>query len=97
MSGPASYASPSVATLGGVRQILQLHQDFLAGHDLADEHILWQFRWSHGMWPKNSQIVSIGGDRVFCSAGYSAGSIVLQITKSGSELAAAEVSRARPC
>lgn len=93
VSGPASYASPSVATLAGVRQILQLHHEFLAGHDLADGHILWQFRWSHGMWPKNSQIVPIGSDRVFCSAGYSAGSIALQITKSGSELAAAEVWR----
>ena len=63
VSGKASYASPSVVTLAGVPQILQLHQDFLAGHDLADGHILWQFRWSHGMWPKNSQIVPIGNDR----------------------------------
>ena len=95
VSGPASYASPSVAVLAGVRQVLQLHQNFLAGHDLADGHVLWQFPWHKGIWPKNSQIVPVGNDRVYCSAGYGAGSIVLQISRTGSALEAKQVWHSR--
>jgi outer membrane protein assembly factor BamB len=93
MGDPASYASPSLATLGGVRQILCLHQNTIAGHDIADGHVLWQFTWAPGFWPKNSQAMPIGNDRLYCSTGYGIGSIVLQISNSNGQLSATEVWR----
>lgn len=73
-----SYASPSIATLAGVRQILQVHQHGIQGHALSDGHTLWEFSWP-GFMPKNSQALPVGADRVYCSTGYGIGSVLLQV------------------
>jgi outer membrane protein assembly factor BamB len=75
----ASYASPSLATVDGVRQILLVHQNGIAGHDIADGKVLWQCTWNPGFWPKNSQAMAIDSDKIYCSTGYGIGSILLQI------------------
>jgi outer membrane protein assembly factor BamB len=77
----ASYSSPTLATLGGVRQILSVNQDFVTSHDPATGTILWE-----AAWPGNSssnasvsQPVPLPGDRVLLSKGYGIGAKLLQI------------------
>ncbi len=85
-----AYASPTLATLLGVRQILQVHQRGIAGHDIADGHVLWQFPWP-GFMPKNSQPIPVGQDKVYCSTGYGIGSVLLQLRLNGSAIEAHEI------
>jgi outer membrane protein assembly factor BamB len=78
----ASYASPAVATLGGVRQVLSVNQDWVVGHRLEDGEPLWRHAWP-GKSDSNataSQAVAIE-DRnwVFLSKGYEIGSTLLAI------------------
>src|SRR5439155_23498356 len=75
----ASYASPVLATLAGVRQVLSVNAASVTAHDPADGHILWDHPWPSADWPKCSQPVPLDGDRVFVSAGYGAGCQMLQV------------------
>ena len=79
----ASYSSPSLVTLGGVRQILLVHQTSIAGHDVADGHLLWKHNWP-GIMPKNSQPIAIAPDEVYASTGYGIGSVLLHVQSAGS-------------
>jgi outer membrane protein assembly factor BamB len=79
-----SYASPAIATLAGVRQILLVHQHGIQGHSINDGATLWEFPWP-GFMPKNSQAVPVGSDRVYCSTGYGIGSVLLTIRPAAKE------------
>ena len=76
-----SFASPRLATLGGVEQILIVNEDSLSGHDPASGAILWEHPW----WGKTSaqasisQAVPVPPDRVFVSKGYGGGSALLRL------------------
>ncbi|MCL4203954.1 MAG: PQQ-binding-like beta-propeller repeat protein [Pirellulaceae bacterium] len=79
----ASYSSPTLATLSGVRQILSVNQDFVTSHDPATGTILWE-----AAWPGNSssnasvsQPVPLPGDRVLLSKGYGIGSKLLRVSQ----------------
>jgi outer membrane protein assembly factor BamB len=76
-----SYSSPAAATLHGTRQILMLNAAHISGHDPRDGRILWEYRWSEAAKSIfiGSQPVVIEGDRVFLSAGFGAGCVLLQI------------------
>jgi outer membrane protein assembly factor BamB len=41
----AGYASPHLATIHGVRQVIVFHGTGIAGHDLSDGRQLWNFDW----------------------------------------------------
>ena len=87
----ASYASPVLATLAGRRQILSVNAGSVSGHDPADGHLLWEYAWP-GKMSKCSQPVPLDGDRVFVSAGYGLGCVLLQVTSGdGDQLAATKV------
>ena len=75
----ASYASPVLATLAGRQQILSVNAGSVTGHDPADGRLLWEFNWP-GQTAKCSQPVPLEGDRVFISAGYGLGCVLLQVT-----------------
>jgi outer membrane protein assembly factor BamB len=68
--GDASYASPVLASLAGRRVILSNNATSLTAHDPATGRILFNHAWGGSKWPKASQPVVIGADRVFLSAGY---------------------------
>ncbi len=77
----AAYASPTLATLDGVRQILSVNQDVVTSHDPATGSVLWQ-----APWPGNStsnasvsQPVALPGDRVLLSKGYGIRAKMLQV------------------
>jgi outer membrane protein assembly factor BamB len=77
-----SFSSPSVATLGGIRQILIVNEDTMSGHRLSDGAMLWEWPWP-GVTAANanvSQAVALSHDRVFVSKGYGGGATVIQVT-----------------
>ena len=79
------YASPVLATLAGVRQILTINSQSAAAFDVSDGHLLWHYPWP-GYLPKNVQPIPLDGDRVLIGAGYGVGSAVLQVKANGSAL-----------
>ena len=88
----ASFSSPALATLGGRRQILSVNAASVSGHDPKDGRILWEYAWANKQWPKCAQPVVLEGDRVFLSASFNAGCVLLQV-KAGADgnLSVAEV------
>jgi len=76
----ASFSSPALVTLDGTRQILSVNDSSVTGHDPKDGRILWEYPWPGSM-PKCAQPVVVGGDRVFLSASFNAGSVLLQVKK----------------
>jgi outer membrane protein assembly factor BamB len=74
-SDVAAYASPSLAELCGIQQVLIVNQDWVTGHDAKNGRVLWHFEWpgktdADG---NNSQAHVVGDNRVFVSKGYTKG------------------------
>jgi outer membrane protein assembly factor BamB len=80
----ASYASPILTTLGGRLVVLSCNAASLTAHDPASGEILLDYPWTNDKWPKASQPVALEGDRVFLSAGYGAGCMMLEV-KAGAD------------
>jgi outer membrane protein assembly factor BamB len=81
----SSYASPSLATLCGFRQVLIVNEDWVAGHDAGNGRVLWRFKWP-GKTDQNantSQAHVVDGDRVFISKGYTQGAGLFQFDADG--------------
>jgi outer membrane protein assembly factor BamB len=76
----AGYASPLVATLAGVRQIVVFNLGGLVGHDLETGEVLWKDEWPSRP-EKVAQPVVLGGDRLFASMGYGIGGRLVRITR----------------
>jgi outer membrane protein assembly factor BamB len=70
-----SYSSPSLATYGGVRQIVIVNEASITGHDPKTGELLWEAPWegSSGSSASASQSVQVANDRLFVSKGYSMG------------------------
>jgi len=79
-SDAAAYASPSLETLGGVRQVLIVNEDWVTGHDVANGRVLWRFSWpgKTDMDGNTSQARMVGEDQVFVSKGYTTGAALYQ-------------------
>ena len=75
----ASYASPILATLAGKRVVLSVNASSVTAHDAATGEILLNYPWADEKWPKAAQPVVLAGDRVFLSAGYGIGCVLLEI------------------
>jgi outer membrane protein assembly factor BamB len=80
----ASYASPLLTTLAGRRVVLSCNAASLTAHDPAGGEILLDFPWTNDKWPKASQPVVLEKDKVFLSAGYGSGCMLLAV-KAGSD------------
>ena len=80
-----SHASPRLATLAGVPQILIVNEDTFSGHDPRTGRRLWEHPWP-GVTSANasvSQAVPVSPDRVFVSKGYGGGASVIQLLPLG--------------
>ena len=75
----ASYASPILATLAGKRVVLSANASSLTAHDPTTGGVLLNYAWSGDKFPKAAQPVVLTGDRVFLSAGYGIGCVLLEI------------------
>lgn len=89
-----SYASPVLATLAGVRQILTADEASVAGHAPEDGRVLW----THG-WPGSSSgsatcsnPVPVGVDQVLLSKGYGGGALLLRLSAKSAGASSAELS-----
>lgn len=92
-SGRSSYASPVTRELAGRPQILSVNGDSVTGHDPQNGTVLWHHAWP-GSFPKCAQPVAVSTNRVFISAAYGLGSVLLELTPgAGDKLAAREVWR----
>jgi outer membrane protein assembly factor BamB len=80
-----SYATPAVATLAGVRQVVIVNEDTVSGHDLETGATLWSHPWEgkSNMNATASQAVVLEGDRVFLSKGYGGGAMMLRVLHNG--------------
>jgi outer membrane protein assembly factor BamB len=78
----AAYASPCLATLAGVRQILIVNQDFVSSHRPDTGEVLWEYPWpgKSNADASASQPVALPGDRVLLSKGYGVGARLLQLS-----------------
>lgn len=79
-----SYASPMIATIAGVQQIVMLNHTSCTGHDIASGAELWRYPW-RGATPKAAQPVPIGEDRIVISAGYGIGADAFKVVRAAPE------------
>jgi outer membrane protein assembly factor BamB len=77
---PSAYASPILATLAGIPQILIVNGNSVVAHGPADGHILWEHPWGDGNSICANPIV-IGDNQVFLSTGYGYGCLLLEIER----------------
>ena len=80
-----SYSSPSLARLGGVRQVVIVNEDNITGHNAATGAVLWSYPWpgSSSSNASSSQAVAVGDDRLFVSKGYSGGAALFAVKHDG--------------
>ncbi len=89
--GAASYSSPRLAELHGVRQILVFSGNGLTGHQPETGDVLWHLPWQVS--PKVNAIVpyQIGEDQLFIASGYSVGAGLVNVLRDGEEWTAEQV------
>jgi outer membrane protein assembly factor BamB len=70
-----SYSSPSLATYGGMRQIVIVNEATITGHDPRTGDVLWEAKWegSSNSAASASQTVQVDDEHLFVSKGYSMG------------------------
>jgi outer membrane protein assembly factor BamB len=77
----ASYSSPMLVTLAGVRQILAFTADRLVGLSPDRGELLWDFPWKTQYGVNASQPLLLGDDRVFISTGYGTGAASIHVSR----------------
>jgi outer membrane protein assembly factor BamB len=78
LNDQASYSSPMLATIGGVRQILVFTASRLAGITPDRGELLWEFPWTTPYDVNASQPLLVGPNRVFISTGYGSGAVLVE-------------------
>jgi outer membrane protein assembly factor BamB len=93
-----SYCSPTLATLGGVEQILIVNEETASGHDVATGSVLWECsRPGHtNRDPNVSQAVPVAPNQVFFSKGYGGGATLVRLNPKGDGKFSAETVWASP-
>jgi outer membrane protein assembly factor BamB len=74
----ASYSSPILAELGGLRHVVVFNYSSVAGHELESGRLLWEQPYSRAQVHVAAPLV-LGGDRVLFSSGYGQGSTLYAI------------------
>lgn len=79
----ASFASPQLAVIDGVRQILYYSAFVLAGHDVATGQELWSFEWKNEFGNNCVQPIVLDDGGIFLSSGYNTGSALIDVKRTG--------------
>jgi outer membrane protein assembly factor BamB len=87
----ATYSSPLVAEVGGVRQYIALTQDGAAGVDAKTGDLLWEYRRENPFPDVVCPTPIVQGDKVYITAGWGAGCELLQLKPDGKKFKAAPV------
>ena len=88
-----THASPAIATIHGIRQVIFFVQSGLVSCDVATGKELWRYAFPFSISTAASPIVF--EDIVYCSAGYGVGAGAAKISKAGNGLAATELWRTK--
>jgi len=86
-----THATPVVATILGAKQIIFFTQSGLVSVNPADGALLWKHPFKYNVSTAASPVV--GGDIVYCAAGYGVGSTAVKISKEGGAFKATELWR----
>jgi len=86
-----THATPVVATIGGVRQLVCFMQKGMLSVEIATGKALWNYPFKYVTSTAASPVIC--GDLVYCSAGYGVGAGLVRITRDGSAFTATEVWR----
>ena len=78
----ASYASPRILTIHGVRQIVSVNRQSVSGIAPASGKEIWRHEWK-GQFPKVGQPHLIGENRILVTASYGVGTRLIEIAKDG--------------
>lgn len=80
-----SYASPSIATLSGMRQIVIVNEDTVTGNDIKTGEELWSHDWPGGSNgpASSSQAWTLADDRILLSKGYGSGAELISVKREG--------------
>ncbi|MGA2864352.1 MAG: PQQ-binding-like beta-propeller repeat protein [Verrucomicrobiota bacterium] len=92
-SDAPTHATPVLATIHGVRQVVYMMQSGLVAVAAASGQPLWQFPFPYRICTGCSPVVA--GDIVFCSAGYEIGGAACQIVKKTEGFEAKELWRVK--
>lgn len=78
----SSYASPVLAEICGVRQIVTVDENFVTSRRADNGEPIWEYKWpsDSGANAAASQPIPLEGDRLFLSKGYGLGSVLLQVS-----------------
>jgi outer membrane protein assembly factor BamB len=91
--GAITHATPVVATIQGVRQVIYLLQPGLVSVETATGKPLWKYSFPYKVCTACSPVVA--GDVVFCTAGYEVGGAACQVVRNGGEFEAKELWRVK--
>jgi outer membrane protein assembly factor BamB len=86
----AHYASPQVADIAGVRQVVQFASKDLFGVRLADGKLLWTYSKANNG-TANAATPIIRDDHVYASSGYGTGGGLVKVSAAGDTVTAEEV------
>lgn len=86
-----THATPVVATIHGHRQVIFFTQSGLVSVVPGTGQVLWRYKFPYQTSTAASPVV--GGDIVFCSAGYGVGAGAVKITREGTSFKATELWR----
>ena len=88
-----THATPVVGTILGHRQVIFFTQSGLVSVVPGTGQVLWRYAFPYQTSTAASPVV--GGDIVFCSAGYGVGAAAVKLTKQGQTFKATELWRKR--
>lgn len=88
-----THATPVAATILGVPQVIFFTQKGLVSVVPGTGKVLWRYAFDYRVSTAASPVV--GGDIVYCAAGYGVGSAAVKISKSGDKFEATEIWRKR--
>ena len=79
----AAYASPTLATVGGRRQLLAITAKRVVGLTVEDGGLLWEYPWATQQGINAAQPIAVAANRVYLSSAYGHGAAVLELTPLG--------------
>ncbi len=88
-----THATPVVATILGVRQVVFFTQKGLASVEPKTGKLLWRYAFPYNVSTAASPVIA--GDIAYCAAGYNVGSGAARITKTGDTFEAKEIWRTK--
>jgi len=87
-----THATPTLATIAGVKQVICFMQSGLVSVEPKTGEILWMFAHRYSTSTAASPVVGgKNGDVVYCSAGYGVGAAACRVSNNGGKWTAAEL------